>query len=56
MPEAKTKEMVKVLGNLKVEDKALVVIPGKDEKLERATRNLPNVKLSFVNTLNVLTF
>ncbi|MGI6537715.1 MAG: 50S ribosomal protein L4 [Caldicoprobacterales bacterium] len=54
LPEAKTKEMVKVLGNLKVEDKALVVIPGKDEKLERATRNLPNVKLSFVNTLNVL--
>ena len=54
LPEAKTKEMVKVLNNLKVENKALVVIPGKDEAVERATRNLPNVKLAFVNTINVL--
>jgi large subunit ribosomal protein L4 len=54
LPQAKTKEMVKVLKNLKVEDKALVVIPGKDETVERAARNLPNVKLAFVNTLNVL--
>jgi large subunit ribosomal protein L4 len=54
LSEAKTKEMVKVLNNLKVEDKALIVIPGKDETVERATRNLPNVKLAFVNTINVL--
>ncbi len=54
LSEAKTKEMVKVLNNLKVENKALVVIPVKDEAVERATRNLPNVKLAFVNTINVL--
>lgn len=54
LSEAKTKEIVKVLNNLKVENKALVVIPGKDEAVERATRNLPNVKLAFVNTINVL--
>ena len=54
LSEAKTKEIVKVLNNLKVENKALVVIPGKDETVERATRNLPNVKLAFVNTINVL--
>ena len=54
LPEAKTREMVKVLKNLKADDKVLLVIPGKDETLERAARNLPNVKLAFVNTLNVL--
>jgi large subunit ribosomal protein L4 len=54
LPEAKTREMVKVLKNLKADDKALLVIPGKDETVERAARNLPNVKLAFVNTLNVL--
>jgi large subunit ribosomal protein L4 len=54
LPEAKTREMVKVLKNLRVEDKALLVIPGKNETVERAVRNLPNVKLTYVNTLNVL--
>jgi large subunit ribosomal protein L4 len=54
LSEAKTREMVKVLNNLKVDDKALLVIKGKDENIERAARNLPNVKLAFVNTLNVL--
>lgn len=54
LPEAKTKEMAKVLSNLNVNEKALLVIPGKDETVERAARNLPNVKLAFVNTLNVL--
>ncbi|HCS74717.1 MAG TPA: 50S ribosomal protein L4 [Clostridiales bacterium] len=54
LSEAKTSEMVKVLKNLKVEDKALLVIPSKDVTVERAARNLPNVKLAFVNTINVL--
>lgn len=53
LPEAKTREMAKVLKNLKVEEKALVVIPQRDEAVVRATRNLPNVKLAYVNTLNV---
>lgn len=54
LPQAKTKEMARVLKNLKVENKTLLVIPGKDETVERAARNIPNVKLAFVNTLNVL--
>ena len=54
LPQAKTKEMVKVLKNLNVDNKVLLVLPGKDEIVERAARNLPNVKLAFVNTLNVL--
>ncbi len=51
---AKTKEMVKVLQNLKAEKKVLLVLHGKDEVVERAARNIPGVKLAFVNTLNVL--
>lgn len=54
LAQAKTKEMAKVLSNLKADKKVLLVIPGKDETVERAARNIPNVKLAFVNTLNVL--
>jgi len=54
LPEAKTKEMVKVLKNLEVERKALIVLPGRDEKVLRAARNIPGVKLAYTNTLNVL--
>ena len=53
LPEAKTKEMVKVLNNLKVDGKALIVINEKDDKVLRATGNLQKVKLASINTLNV---
>ena len=48
----KTKEMIKVLDAVKV-NKALVVLPEKDETVERATGNIPNVKTTQVGTLNV---
>ena len=48
----KTKEMVKVLANIKA-DNALVVLPEKDEIVERAASNIPNVKTTLVGTLNV---
>ena len=48
----KTKEMIKVLENIKV-DNALVVLPEKDEIVERATGNIPGVKTTLVGTLNV---
>lgn len=48
----KTKEMIKVLDAVKV-NKALVVLPEKDETMERATGNIPNVKTTLVGTLNV---
>ena len=47
----KTKEMVKVLEALKVEN-ALVVLPESDEIVERATGNIPGVKTTLVGTLN----
>ena len=48
----KTKEMVKVLNAMNVK-KALVVLPEKDEIVERATYNIPGVKTTLVGTLNV---
>ena len=47
MDEAKTKEMKKVLENLNVK-KALVVTGTIDEKVIRATRNLPDVRTSHI--------
>ena len=53
LSEAKTKEMVKVLGNLKAGKKSLVVIPERDENVVRASKNIEGVKTAYVNTLNV---
>ena len=50
--EAKTKEMVKVLNAVDAQ-KALIVLPEPDEKVERAARNIPGVKTTLVGTLNV---
>jgi large subunit ribosomal protein L4 len=46
--------MAGVLKNLSVNGKALVVLAGSDESIERACRNIPGIKLAFTNTLNVL--
>ena len=47
----KTKEMVKALKAVNV-DKALIVLPEKDETVERAAANIPGVKTTLVGTLN----
>ena len=49
--EIKTKNMVKVLENIKVE-KALVVLAERDSNVQLSTRNIPNVKAALVNTIN----
>jgi len=51
--EIKTKEMVKVLTNLKVEGKSLIVLPEKNENVQKSARNIEGVKTSLVNTINV---
>ena len=51
--EIKTKQMANAMNNLKVEDKALVVIPEKNENVQKSARNLANVRTSSVSTLNV---
>ena len=53
MKEAKTKEMVKTLSNLKVEGKTLIVLPEKNENVQKSARNIEGVKTSLVNTINV---
>lgn len=52
--QPKTREMVKVLQNLKIDQKVLMVLPEKNAEIERAARNIPNIKTVLVNTLNVL--
>ena len=51
--EPKTKEMVKILENLKVENKALIVMNEKDENVVRAANNLQGIKTIIAGTLNV---
>lgn len=51
----KTKEMVKVLGNLKLaQSKTLIVTAEPDETVARAAGNIPAVATSLVNTINVV--
>jgi large subunit ribosomal protein L4 len=52
LEEAKTKLMAKALTDLNVRS-ALIVIAESDEKIERAARNLPKVKVLRVEGLNV---
>ncbi len=49
--EIKTKNMVNVLSNLKVE-KALIVLPESNLNVQASTKNIPSVKTALVNTLN----
>ena len=52
LKEIKTKNMVNVLNNLKV-NKALVVLDSKNLNVQASARNIENVKTSLVNTINV---
>ena len=52
LAEAKTKEMQKVLTNLKA-DKALVVTDDDDQKVVLSARNIADVQTATVNTINV---
>ncbi|MFO7288891.1 LSU ribosomal protein L4P [Planifilum fulgidum] len=53
MEQPKTREMVKVLGNLKVDRKALVVSSTYDENVALSARNIPGVKFVQAEGLNV---
>ncbi|MCR1898667.1 50S ribosomal protein L4 [Irregularibacter muris] len=53
MENPKTKEMLAILNNINAGEKALIVLPGKNEVIEKSARNLPNIKSTLVNTLNV---
>lgn len=52
LEEIKTKEMQRILNNLKVE-KAVIVLPEKDEKVVLSARNIPNVATISSDMLSV---
>jgi large subunit ribosomal protein L4 len=49
----KTKEMVKFLGNVKAEKKALIVTAEKEDAIVRSAANIPGVETTQVGTMNV---
>ena len=51
--EAKTKVMAKALTDLKVEGKALIMLPEKNENVQKSARNIEGVKTTLVGTINV---
>ena len=51
--EIKTKNMVNALENLKVSGKTLILLPEKNENVQKSARNIEGVKTSLVNTINV---
>ena len=53
LKEIKTKEMVKALDNLKVEGKTLILLPEKNETVQKSARNIEGIKTTLVNTINV---
>jgi large subunit ribosomal protein L4 len=53
LPEPKTKEMIKVLENVKAAKKALIVMADKDDNIIKSAANIPGVKTTIVNQMNV---
>ena len=45
--------MATAMKNLKVEEKALIVLPSNNEVIQKSARNLEGVRTSSVNTINV---
>ena len=52
LKEIKTKEVARILSNLKVEGKAVILLPEKDEIVQKSARNIEGIKTSLVNTIN----
>lgn len=52
LDEIKTKKMVEVFNNLKVQN-TLLVLAEKDDVVTRSARNIEGVKTAYVNTINV---
>jgi large subunit ribosomal protein L4 len=50
----KTQDMLSVLDNLQVESSALILLPERNENVERSARNIPDVKTLRANCLNVV--
>jgi large subunit ribosomal protein L4 len=53
MEAPKTKEMVAVLGNLGLDRSVLILLPERDETVEKSARNLPQVKTLRASYMNI---
>ena len=53
MEAPKTKEMVKLLANVKAENQALIITAEKDENVMKSAANIPGVAVSMVSQMNV---
>lgn len=53
LKEIKTKEMAKILNNLKVEGKTVILLPEGNENVQKSARNIEGVKTLRVDTINV---
>ncbi len=53
LKEIKTSEMAKCLNNLKVEGKALILLPSYDVNVQKSARNIKGIKSLTVDTINV---
>ena len=53
LKEIKTKQMAVAMKNLKVEDKALIMLATGDDKVQKSARNLEGVRTTSVSTINV---
>ena len=51
--EIKTKQMEKAMENLKISEKAYVLLPEKNEFVQKSARNLEKVSTGAINTINV---
>ena len=51
--EIKTAKFAKILNNIKVEGKSLVVIPENDVNVQKSARNIKGVKTTIVDTMTV---
>jgi large subunit ribosomal protein L4 len=54
LDEIKTRALQSRLGAWKVEGKVLLVLPGRDERVELSCRNLPEVRVVLADSLNVV--
>ena len=53
LEQPKTKDMVRILNNLKISNKALVVTADKNDNIIRSARNIPGIKPTSASHLNV---
>ena len=53
LKDIKTKQMVSALEKNKIEGKTLIMLPEKNEAVQKSARNIEGVKTTLVNTINV---